>query len=139
MESLFEHSSQRITRVKTEFTRSIYTSINWNCQLIEINGSRGVGKTTLMLQRARELTKKNRQTVLYISLDDPWFYNHTIIDTADYFTKYGGEVLFLDEVHKYPAKYPKHDWSAEIKVVYDRLNLFTQDPRSFSYLKDTEI
>ena len=120
MESLFEYSKQRITRTKTEFTRSIYTNINWNCQLVEINGSRGVGKTTLMLQRARELTKKNQVKVLYISLDDPWFYNHTIIDTADYFTKYGGEFLFLDEVHKYPAKYPKHDWSAEIKVIYDR-------------------
>lgn len=120
MESLFEQSHQRIKRVKTNFYRSIYQVIDWNCRLIEIRGARGVGKTTLMLQKARKLNEQGAEKVLYVSLDDPYFYNHTIIDLADYFNKFGGIYLFLDEVHKYPAKYPKHDWSAEIKVIYDR-------------------
>jgi len=120
MESLFEQSQQRIKRIKADFFRSIYDTIAWNCRLIEIRGSRGVGKTTLMLQQAQKLGKTDSSRVLYVSLDDPYFYNHTIIDIADYFTKFGGLYLFLDEVHKYPSKYPKHDWSAEIKVIYDR-------------------
>lgn len=120
MESLFEQSQQRIKRIKADFFRSIYYTINWNCRLIEIRGARGVGKTTLMLQQAQKLGKTKSSVVLYVSLDDPYFYNHTIIDIADYFTKFGGLYLFLDEVHKYPSKFPKHDWSAEIKVIYDK-------------------
>lgn len=120
MESLFEYSQQRINRTKTDFFRSMYTTIDWSCRLIEIRGARGVGKTTLMLQKALQLSNKDMSKVLYTSLDDPFFYNHTIIDVADYFIKYGGLYLFLDEVHKYPSKFPSNDWSAEIKVIYDR-------------------
>ncbi|HRW63223.1 MAG TPA: AAA family ATPase [Bacteroidales bacterium] len=120
METLFEQSQQRIKRVKSDFFRSIFYTIDWNCRLIEIKGPRGVGKTTLMLQQAQKLSKTSSSAVLYVSLDDPYFYNHTIIDTADYFIKFGGLYLFLDEVHKYPSKFPKHDWSTEIKVIYDR-------------------
>lgn len=120
VESLFEQSHQRIKLVKADFYRSLYSTIDWNCRLIEIKGARGVGKTTLMLQQAQKLSKTSSSAVLYVSLDDPYFYNHSIIDTADYFTKFGGLHLFLDEVHKYPSKFPKHDWSAEVKVIYDR-------------------
>lgn len=120
MESLFEQSQLRIKRVKADFFRSIYYTIEWNCRLIEIRGARGVGKTTLMLQQAQKLSKTDSSNVLYVSLDDPYFYNHTIIEIADYFTKFGGLYLFLDEVHKYPSKFPNHDWSSEIKVIYDR-------------------
>jgi len=120
MESLFEQSNQRINRVETSFYRSLYHTIDWNCRLIEIHGARGVGKTTLMLQRALKVSELGSGNVLYISLDDPYFYNHTIIEVTDYFNKYGGVYLFIDEVHKYPSKLPGHDWSAEIKVLYDR-------------------
>jgi predicted AAA+ superfamily ATPase len=120
MESLFEYSQQRINRINTDFFRSIFNTIDWGCRLIEIRGARGVGKTTLMLQKAFQLSNKNTPKVLYASLDDPFFYNHTILEVAEYFTKFGGLYLFLDEVHKYPSKFPKHDWSAEIKVIYDR-------------------
>jgi predicted AAA+ superfamily ATPase len=120
METLFEQSNQRIEQLDTTFYRSIYHTIDWNCRLIEISGARGVGKTTLLLQRARELRGTDLSKVFYISLDDPYFYNHSIIEVADSFNKFGGLYLFLDEVHKYPSKFPKHDWSAEIKIVYDR-------------------
>jgi len=120
MEALFELSNQRIKRLETSFYRSLYHTIDWHCRLIEIYGARGVGKTTLMLQRALKLSEFSAKKVLYISLDDPYFYNHTLIEVADYFDKYGGVHLFIDEVHKYPPKLPSHDWSAEIKVLYDR-------------------
>lgn len=120
MEALFEQSTQQIKRVETSFYRSLYHTIDWHCRLIEIHGARGVGKTTLMLQRALKISEFGAEKVLYISLDDPYFYNHTLIEVADYFNKFGGVHLFIDEVHKYPPKFPNHDWSAEIKVLYDR-------------------
>lgn len=120
MEALFEQSTQQIKRVETGFYRSLYHTIDWHCRLIEIRGARGVGKTTLMLQRALKISEFGAEKVLYISLDDPYFYNHTLIEVADYFNKFGGVHLFIDEVHKYPPKFPNHDWSAEIKVLYDR-------------------
>jgi predicted AAA+ superfamily ATPase len=42
-----------------------------------------------------------------------------LFEVADTFYKYGGEVLFVDEVHKYPPKYKNSDWSREMKAVYD--------------------
>ncbi len=120
MEIIFEQSQRSIAAINTAFYRSLYDKADWNCRLIEINGARGVGKTTLLLQRAHEIAKEAPNKVLYMSLDDPYFYNHSIIDSADYFSKYGGTFLFLDEVHKYPSKQKNYDWSAEIKIIYDR-------------------
>lgn len=120
MDALFEQSQKTINRVNMKFQRSLYHHIDWNCRLIEINGARGVGKTTMLLQRAKESGHGDPGSVLYLSLDDPYFYTHSIIDTADYFLKYGGIYLFLDEVHKYPSKLKGYDWSAELKVIYDR-------------------
>lgn len=120
MNDLFEQSQLLINQTKTPFRRGLYHQINWDCRLIEINGARGVGKTTLMLQRAKEMARSNPGDVLYISLDDPFFYNNNIIELADYFFKFGGKYLFVDEVHKYPANYPGQDWSTELKIIYDR-------------------
>lgn len=80
-------------------------------RLIGIKGSRGVGKTTLLLQFAKtELANKNK---LYISLDNPYFTNNNLLDFADEFVKNGGEYLLLDEVHHYK------NWSLTLKNIYD--------------------
>lgn len=119
MQYLHEISTKLLKVVKNDFQRSLYAKINWNQRLIEIKGARGVGKTTLMLQKAKELQQQNPQAVLYITLDDAYFFNHTIVETAEEFIKYGGKYIFIDEVHKYPSKQTGHDWSAEIKNIYD--------------------
>ena len=120
MQKLYEISNKLISKVKTDFKRSLYTKIDWQQRLIEITGSRGVGKTTMMLQKAKELFNKNPKAVIYISLDDAYFFNNSIIETAEQFQKYGGKYMFIDEVHKYPAKHKAYDWSAELKNIYDR-------------------
>lgn len=119
MEYLFEKSNKLTLNVDNQFKRSIYNAIDWNQRLIELKGSRGVGKTTLMLQKAKEVSHLNRGIAMYISLDDSWFFNHSIVETADEFSKYGGKYLFIDEVHKYPSKHKNYDWSAELKNIYD--------------------
>ncbi len=120
MQNLYEISNKLINKVKTGFKRSLYAEIDWQQRLIEITGARGVGKTTLMLQKAKELFDKNPPAVIYISLDDAYFFNNSMIETAEQFQKYGGKYMFIDEVHKYPAKHKTYDWSAELKNIYDR-------------------
>lgn len=120
MQEIFNYSNGIIEEVKLEFKRYLFHSINWNSRLIEILGARGVGKTTLMLQKAKLLNREVPNQAVYISLDDKLMFNHSIVEIADGLEKYGVKYLFLDEVHKYPPKQRGYDWSAEIKNTYDR-------------------
>ncbi len=88
--------------------------IDWSARLIAIRGPRGVGKTTLMLQRLRTIHNESVQS-LYLTLDDLYFTENRLIDVARAFDRSGGKVLFVDEVHKYP----QDNWAKEIKNIYD--------------------
>jgi predicted AAA+ superfamily ATPase len=118
MESIFEVSNNLLSRTNTDFQRSLILRIDWSMPLIEIRGSRGVGKTTLMLQRAKQLQKAGKK-VVYVTLDSPQFYKLSLYDFADTFSKMGGAYLFVDEVHRYPAKHKDSDWSLELKNIHD--------------------
>jgi len=120
MEQLFQISDTLARNISDKFQRSLATQINWKSRLVEIKGARGVGKTTLLLQYVKKHYLGQPQTGLYISLDDPYFYDHSLVEFTEQFVQFGGEHLFLDEVHKYPAKHNKSDWSRELKVIYDR-------------------
>lgn len=113
MQKLKEIFRKKIAYTQTSFVRSIMNEINWDARLIGIKGSRGVGKTTLLLQYIKLNLTTNLQSVMYASLDNIWFSENRLIDFADAFAKEGGKYLFLDEVHKYPG------WSVEIKNIYD--------------------
>jgi predicted AAA+ superfamily ATPase len=112
MDTLIEKSYQKVRDVDTQFIRSIMDKIDWNDRLIGIRGTRGVGKTTLLLQRIKKFLGNTSET-LYVSLDNLWFTEHSLLSLVDYFVKRGGKFLFLDEVHKYPK------WSQAIKNIYD--------------------
>jgi len=118
MEELIEISNRLIQSTKTDFKRSLLDKVDWNMPLIEIRGSRGVGKTTLLLQKAQEI-KKNGYKVIYVSLDLPYFFSQSLFDFANTFVKYGGEYLFMDEIHRYPSKNKNSDWSLELKNIHD--------------------
>ncbi len=119
LENLFERQKQKLRYVPTKFTRSLYGNIDWNYRLIEILGARGVGKTTLMIQRVKELKKNKDFLPLYVSADDPYFFKYAIYELAEEFYKYGGTHLFIDEIHRYPSKNQDYPWAAEIKFIYD--------------------
>jgi uncharacterized protein len=120
MEEIFNYSNSLIQKTDLVFNRHLFNIINWNSRLIEILGSRGAGKTTLMLQKAKMLNSGNPNQAVYLSLDDKLMYKNSIVDLAEELVKYGVQYLFLDEVHKYPPKLKDYDWSAEIKNTYDR-------------------
>ena len=92
--------------------RYLYEAINWDVRLIGIKGSRGVGKTTMLLQRIK-MAYKSTDTVFYVSLDNLWFQSHSLPELADWLYLHGVRHLFLDEVHKYP------NWAIVIKNLYD--------------------
>ena len=100
MDTLIEKSYQKVRDVDTRFIRSIMDKIDWNDRLIGIRGARGVGKTTLLLQRIKKFLG-NTNEILYVSLDNLWFAEHSLLNLVDAFVKRGGKFLFLDEVHKY--------------------------------------
>jgi len=112
MERLQTWFYKNINNTDTTFKRYLWDIINWNSRLIIIYGARGVGKTTLMLQYIKEKRPIDEQTV-YVSLDDIYFINHTLLYFTEEFTKRGGKYLFLDEVQKY------RNWSTEIKALHD--------------------
>jgi len=112
METVLRVYSRLIEATETNFIRYLYTEIDWDNRLIAISGSRGTGKTTLMLQYIKkELTDKSK--ALYVSLDNIWFTTHTLSELVEQFHVMGGERIFLDEVHRYP------NWAIEIKNIYD--------------------
>lgn len=92
--------------------RYLYSKINWDARMIGIRGARGVGKTTMMLQHIID-NYSNVDEVLYASLDDLWFANHSVMELVDWVSLQGLKRLYLDEVHRCP------DWALILKNIYD--------------------
>ena len=112
MEQLRRRHTSLIKGVNLDFIRYLYEQLPWNERLIGIKGSRGVGKTTLLLQYIKQEYEFSDKA-LYVSLDDLYFSENRLIDFIDDFVIKGGEHLFIDEVHKYK------NWSIELKNAYD--------------------
>jgi uncharacterized protein len=111
MESLIIKFRGLLESVDTSFNRNLYSTINWKARGIKIEGARGVGKSTLMLQHIKNNLPINK--TLYITLDDLYFRTHTLTEVAEEFYQHGGRHLFLDEVHKYAQ------WQTEVKNLLD--------------------
>lgn len=113
MDKLFQRHDEYLSTVPMAFIRSFMNHINWNSRLICIKGPKGVGKSTLILQKIKQDFQYGDRHVLYCSADAGYFTTHSLIDTAEKFVKIGGTHLFIDEIHKYEG------WSQELKEIYD--------------------
>jgi len=113
METLFAKQDRLLDMMQTRLVRHQMQEINWDARLLAIRGARGVGKSTLMLQYIKMHYAQYSREALYCTLDSIYFANHSLLELADTFYKYGGRHLFLDEVHKYKR------WSSEVKEIYD--------------------
>lgn len=111
MERLQAHFDALLRDTPTGFHRYMFDRIDWDSRLTGLTGPRGVGKTTLMLQYAKE--KLERNTTLFVNADDLYFSSHHLVDLADEFTRKGGKCLIIDEIHKY------QEWARELKLMYD--------------------
>jgi predicted AAA+ superfamily ATPase len=112
MDRLYRESLLWQQKVELSFKRSLYERVHWESRLIGITGARGTGKTTLLLQRLKELDLPSEKG-LYVPLDNLWFTENRLMDLIEDHRNHGGTHLFLDEVHKYPG------WAKEIKQAHD--------------------
>lgn len=111
MDELLEFMRTQIKLKCGAFTRYMYDKLPWDAQMFALVGPRGVGKTTLFLQRIKNEHQKD--SALYVSLDHVYFAENSILAVADEFCRMGGTHLYIDEVHNYPG------WSRELKNIYD--------------------
>ncbi len=112
MDSLYEYQEEVLEQVSDSFFRGLYHQLNWKERFLGITGLRGTGKTTMLLQYLK-YTAPDRKNSLYVTADHPWFYDHSLLGLSRQFRKYGGTLLLIDEIHRYP------NWSRELKNIYD--------------------
>lgn len=113
IEGLYLTSNRMVARTTTTFHRYLYEQIKWNARMIGIKGARGVGKTTMLLQRIREEFHESPEKALYVSLDNMWFKTHSLSEVVEYHYTHGGTHIFIDEIHKY------ENWQTLIKNIAD--------------------
>lgn len=109
--NLIYYMREELARTPVEFRRYMYDRILWHDRMIGLVGPRGVGKSTMVKQHI--LQQPDSESWLYVSADNAYFYNHTLIELADDWVKENGKHLIIDEVHKY------NGWSRELKQIYD--------------------
>ena len=112
IETLYTSFHRRLSGVSLDYKRYLYEKINWNSRMLGIKGARGVGKTTLLMQRIKDVFA-GTETAFYASLDDLWFNTNSLLELVEYLYTQGITNIFLDEVHHYP------DWSQNLKNIYD--------------------
>lgn len=113
MEALINKYRRLLSVDISGYRRSLTDKISWDARAICIEGARGTGKSTLMLQRIKSALPLD--LTLYTSLDDLYFRQNSLVDVAERFYSLGGRYLFLDEVHKY------NDWQTAVKNIFDFL------------------
>lgn len=79
-----------------------------------IVGSRGVGKTTFLLDHIRNNYGVGNKKALYVSADNIYFSENSLVGLTRQFVNIdGGELLCIDEIHRY------ENWAQELKNIFD--------------------
>ncbi|MBR0527130.1 MAG: ATP-binding protein [Prevotella sp.] len=113
MEAFFRTHSYLVEHVHAPVRRTLMDEIDWRDRLIGIKGTRGVGKTTFLLQYAKENFDVRDRQCLYVNMNNFYFQGRGIADFAGEFVSRGGRVLLIDQVFK------QTEWSQELRRCYD--------------------
>lgn len=113
MEAFFRTHTYLVEHVNAPVRRRLMDEIDWRDRMIGIKGTRGVGKTTFLLQFAKEHFDTQDRQCLYVNMNNFYFQDRGIADFAGEFVRRGGKVLLIDQVFKQP------DWSHELRRCYD--------------------
>ena len=113
MDTLIEIYQRLLREIVPSYRRKFYDDFRMDSRLLGIVGARGVGKTTFLINYLREQYAASAQT-LYVSADNLYFVEHTLVEVVDQFVKeYDGQIICIDEIHKYK------NWDQELKNIYD--------------------
>lgn len=113
MEVFFRTHKYLVEHTNAPVRRTLMDEIDWSARMIGIKGTRGVGKTTFLLQYAKENFDLTDRQCLYVNMNNFYFQGRGFADFAGKFYKNGGRVLLIDQVFKQP------DWSKELRKCYD--------------------
>ncbi len=113
MEAFYKTHSYLVEHTNAPIRRNLMDEIDWNDRLIGIKGTRGVGKTTFLLQYAKEKFGNSR-SCLYINMNNFYFSQYSLVRFAGEFVKRGGKVLLIDQMFKYP------NWSEDLRTCYEQ-------------------
>ena len=113
MEAFYKTHSYLVEHTNAPIRRNLMDEIDWNDRLIGIKGTRGVGKTTFLLQYAKEKFGNSR-SCLYINMNNFYFSQYSLVRFAGEFVKRGGKILLIDQMFKYP------NWSEDLRTCYEQ-------------------
>lgn len=113
MEAFFKTHTYLVNHTSAPVRRTLMDEIDWSSRLIAIKGTRGVGKTTFLLQYAKENYGAYDKQCLYVNMNNFYFQGRGIADFAGDFYRQGGRVLLIDQVFKQP------EWSRDLRTCYD--------------------
>ena len=113
MEAFVRTHAYLVEHTNAPVRRTLMDEINWDDRMIGIKGTRGVGKTTFLLQYAKEKFGAHDKRCLYVNMNNFYFQGKGIADFAGDFVNNGGKVLLIDQVFKQP------NWSTELRKCYD--------------------
>lgn len=114
MESLFRTHDHLLRHRSNSVRRFLVDEIDPSERLIGIVGSRGIGKTTFLIDWAVEQYGVLNRKCLYVNLNHFLFSTTKLVDFAASFVQQGGEMLLLDQIFKYP------NWQSELNECYQR-------------------
>ena len=117
MDALFRKHDRLLANTSMKIIREKMDQIHWNAQIVSIMGPKGVGKSTLIKQHIKQHFQPGDRRVLYCSADTVDFSTRTLVGLAEEFHIHGGELLVVDEIHKYRPG--TKDWSREVKEIYE--------------------
>ena len=113
MEDFYHTHKYLVEHCNAPVRRALMDEIDWSARMIGVKGTRCVGKTTFLLQYAKEKFSPTDRKCLYINMNNFYFQGMGIADFAGEFYKQGGRVLLIDQVYK------QSDWSRELRRCYD--------------------
>lgn len=113
MEAFYKTHEYLLAHTEAPVRRNLMDEIDWNDRLIGIKGTRGVGKTTFLIQYAQERFRNDR-SCLYVNMNNFYFQGKSLVEFAEEFIRRGGKVLLIDQVFKIP------NWSHQLRECYDR-------------------
>lgn len=81
MEAFYQTHAYLVEHTNAPVRRTLMDEINWNDRLIGIKGTRGVGKTTFLLQYAKEYFGSDR-SCLYVNMNNFYFQGASLVQFA---------------------------------------------------------